>query len=198
MDLNASLAKAVNVAVSRYCGRTGTPFSQDIIQDAWVCALECRGKAPLLDESNANTLVHWHRWMVQTIVWRLIDRYREGDAPLLTRHQIRENKQAAEVGRGPRHQVFVHSYDADVVLADHVQQFADPDDDFAPIDTAETIWAALRCAQLTDKERRAVFGYFWQRKQLWQVGIDMQVTESRVSQLCTSALAKLRRTLAAA
>jgi len=51
---------------------------------------------------------------------------------------------------------------------------------------------------LTPQQRTAVTAYFWKDQRMWEIAIDMGLTESRVSQIIKASLKTLRQQLAAA
>lgn len=78
-----------------------------------------------------------------------------------------------------------------VMDATHNSHFAQPEDVVSENELKETLVKALEC--LTEKERRVIELYYYEEMTLKEISQILEVSESRVSQLHTKGLVKMRK-----
>ena len=67
---------------------------------------------------------------------------------------------------------------------------------YAKIDIKETISKALKSCPLTDRELAIILQHYFEEKTLFQIGQNLDLTESRISQLHKEALSKMKEYVA--
>ena len=75
----------------------------------------------------------------------------------------------------------------------HNSQFIQPEDNIAQEELTQKLDEALK--DLTEKEKQVILLYYYEEMTLKEIAAILSVTESRVSQLHTKAIGKMRKTL---
>lgn len=116
--------------------------------------------------------------------WAVLDELRSSDH--LTRSARRRTREAVPV---PATDVFVRLADVDV--ADPTA--ATPEGDALECELVESVRAAV--ARLPARHRAVILGYFVEGREMRDLAVELGVTPSRVSQLCSDGVGKLRARL---
>ena len=85
------------------------------------------------------------------------------------------------------------SSDTTSELSEQTYQIEDDDNGYEDIETRETIKNIMKSCELTDREHAIIKGHYFKDQKLYEIGIELGLTESRVSQLHKEALSKLKR-----
>lgn len=85
---------------------------------------------------------------------------------------------------------FVEAGNEPVMEAEHNSHFIQPEDNVSKQELKQKLEEAL--AQLTDREKSVVLLYYYEDMTLKEISATLEVSESRVSQLHTKALQKMR------
>ena len=85
---------------------------------------------------------------------------------------------------------FVEAGNEPVMEAEHNSHFIQPEDNISQQELKEKLEEAL--SQLTDREKSVVLLYYYEDMTLKEISATLDVSESRVSQLHTKALQKMR------
>jgi len=88
---------------------------------------------------------------------------------------------------------FVESGNEPVMEAEHNSHFIQPEDNISKQELSEKLKEALD--KLTEKEKQVILLYYYEDMTLKEISAALEVSESRVSQLHTKALQKMRTTL---
>lgn len=88
---------------------------------------------------------------------------------------------------------FVEQGNEPVMDAHRNSQFIQPEDQVSQDELKKKLQESL--SQLTEKEQKVVILYYYEEMTLKEISMVLEVSESRVSQLHTKALAKMRRTM---
>lgn len=88
---------------------------------------------------------------------------------------------------------FVEAGTEPVMEAEHNSHFIQPEDNVAKQELAAKLGEALET--LTDRERNVILLYYYEDMSLKEISATLEVSESRVSQLHTKALNKMRNIL---
>ena len=130
-----------------------------------------------------------YRWKI--VGYRVIDALRE----LHGRKDTNQAKYSAEsqmVSLDKKHEMESDSLDLLEVVPDPNSGAA-----FEAIEAKQTVDHLLEYASLSETERLVLQLYYWDNWSLWQIGEFLGVTESRASQLASSALRELYLTFQA-
>lgn len=179
------LAGMITTTARSWCRATGATFSEDTVQQAWLIALE---ELAAWDPGYGGQLLPW---LAQRVRWRLHDWARETGP--LSRSQARANRVARAAEQPDPHPTGVTYLDGYHDLAEWLQ----PDDTTFDEVLDRLAWRQIIAgAHLTGRQLELVGRYFYAGQTMAQVGAQLGITESRVSQLLTAACARLRRTAA--
>ncbi|MCR4694233.1 MAG: FliA/WhiG family RNA polymerase sigma factor [Pseudobutyrivibrio sp.] len=88
---------------------------------------------------------------------------------------------------------FVEAGNEPVMEAEHNSHFIQPEDNISKQELSEKLKEALDL--LTEKERNVILLYYYEDLTLKEISLTLEVSESRVSQLHTKALNKMRNCL---
>jgi RNA polymerase sigma factor for flagellar operon FliA len=88
---------------------------------------------------------------------------------------------------------FVEAGNEPVMEAEHNSHFIQPEDNISKQELAAKLKEALD--NLTEKEKQVILLYYYEDMTLKEISAALEVSESRVSQLHTKALQKMRGTL---
>ena len=88
---------------------------------------------------------------------------------------------------------FVEAGNEPVMEAEHNSHFIQPEDNISKKELSEKLQEALDL--LTEKERNVILLYYYEDMTLKEISATLEVSESRVSQLHTKALQKMRNVL---
>ena len=88
---------------------------------------------------------------------------------------------------------FVEAGNEPVMEAEHNSHFIQPEDNIAKQELSEKLKEALE--KLTEKEKQVILLYYYEDMTLKEISAALEVSESRVSQLHTKALNKMRNVL---
>ena len=88
---------------------------------------------------------------------------------------------------------FVEAGNEPVMEAEHNSHFIQPEDNISKQELSKKLEEAL--AKLTEKEKQVVLLYYYEDMTLKEISAALEVSESRVSQLHTKALQKMRGSL---
>ena len=85
---------------------------------------------------------------------------------------------------------FVEAGNEPVMEAEHNSHFIQPEDNISKQELAEKLQEAL--SKLTDREKNVILLYYYEDMTLKEISAALEVSESRVSQLHTKAIQKMR------
>jgi RNA polymerase sigma factor for flagellar operon FliA len=88
---------------------------------------------------------------------------------------------------------FVEAGNEPVMEAEHNSHFIQPEDNITKQELSEKLKEALD--KLTEKEKQVILLYYYEDMTLKEISATLEVSESRVSQLHTKALTKMRNVL---
>lgn len=88
---------------------------------------------------------------------------------------------------------FVEAGNEPVMEAEHNSHFIQPEDNISKQELSQKLQEALQ--KLTEKERNVILLYYYDDMTLKEISAALEVSESRVSQLHTKALQKMRNVL---
>ena len=88
---------------------------------------------------------------------------------------------------------FVEAGNEPVMEAEHNSHFIQPEDNITKQELSEKLKDALE--KLTEKEKQVILLYYYEDMTLKEISAALEVSESRVSQLHTKALTKMRNVL---
>ena len=74
-----------------------------------------------------------------------------------------------------------------------VMDFADTIDTYSDIEAKETLKSVLKACPLTEREQAIITGHYFDDKRLYDIGKELGITESRISQLHKDTLNKLAK-----
>jgi RNA polymerase sigma factor (sigma-70 family) len=74
-----------------------------------------------------------------------------------------------------------------------IADFEDTTDRYLNIEDKETLKSLLKACPLTEREKAIIDGHYFKDKRLYDIGRELGITESRISQLHKETLNKLAK-----
>jgi RNA polymerase sigma factor FliA len=74
-----------------------------------------------------------------------------------------------------------------------IANFADTVDTYKEFENKETLQTLFKICSLTDREYKIIYDHYFLDKNLYEIGEELSITESRISQLHKACLAKLAK-----